>query len=175
MISGKYLKDYRLEEQIDSSGRARTKAVYIGGDYGLSPVFSKNEKLIFLLMSLLSCVSLIIALIPHSQAARTTYVILPFVFSSLPLFIMSASAFSLFKAKDIMKREQAQRIANRLPAGALTTAILNGAAFTAQIITLSLQPDLIQPGDISFSFLSLIITALATFILIKTRSIKAIN
>jgi hypothetical protein len=35
VISRKNFKYYRLEEQIDSQGRVRSQAVYIGGDYAL--------------------------------------------------------------------------------------------------------------------------------------------
>ena len=173
MISKKYLKDYRLEEQIDSNGRVKAKAVYIGGDYKLSPELSKSEKRVLLALSALSTLLIIGALIPVSQATRTTYVIMPFTFSILPVFIMIVTTLQLYRAKEVMRREQAERTAFRLPACTFTTMLLTAAAFLGQVITNVFSRDNIAIGDISFSVLSLTIVIINAIAFSKCRKMKA--
>ena len=172
MISKKYLKDYRLEEQIDSSGRAKTKAVYIGEYYVISPDFSQSEKRLLLGLSILSALSFIGALIPVSQAVRVIYVSMPFVLSALPIFIMISTIVSFMQVKAPIKREQAERISNRLPACAFVLMILPSIAFIGQMITALVSWDIFPTGDIIFAVLSLTISATSAKIFDKSRNIK---
>jgi len=175
VISKKYLKDYRLEEQIDSNGRIKTKAVYTGGDYTITPGFPKGKKTLILYHSVLSALSFIVAIIPVSQAARTIYIIMPFVFTALTIYIMTATAVSLYLCKEKMKREQAERISNRLPACSLVTMILTGAALTGQAITAAVSWEVFSAGDMIFSISALVIFVATAVIFIKCKSIRAVS
>ena len=175
MVSKKYLKDYRLEEQIDSSGRIKTKAIYIGEYYDIVPDYSISEKRMLFCLSMLAGLSFIGALIPVSQATRVIYVSLPFIFSALPLFIMISTLVSFIVIKDPMKREQAERISNRLPAGAFISMILSTAAFAGQIITALVSWDSFPAGDAIFAILSFTVGAISAIIFIKCRNMKIIN
>jgi len=174
MISKKYLKDYRLEEKIDGSGRVKTKAVYIGGDYTVSPDFQTGKKRLLLSLSVLSGLIFTGALTPVSLAARIIYVILPFVFSALPLSFMITTAFSLFRAKGIMRREQAERIAYRLPVCTLAVLILTGVSFSGHIITAVVSWDSIPAGDIIYSMSLFVIIILSAISFIKCKGLKAV-
>jgi len=172
VVSKKYLKDYRLEEQVGSNGRIKTKAVYIGGEYRLTPETSTREKRLILSLTAIPCLSLIGALIPVTQAARTIYVIMPFMFSALPIYLMITTAINYCRTKEPMKREQAERIAARMPAGALITIILNTAAFIGMVMTAAISWGSFPAGDIIFGTLAIIIAASSAVILSKTRKLK---
>jgi len=174
LVSKKYLKDYRLEEQIGDDGRIKKIAVYVGGDYRLFPDFREGEKRQILILSILSGFFFILALIPVTGAARLTYVILPFVCSMLPVSIMMVYAVSLYRIKDVMKHKQAEQMANRLPAGAAAASILTAIAFIAFIITIIITRAQLFAGDIIFSVLTVLICAASAYILIKCRNMKAI-
>jgi len=174
VVSKKYLRDYRLEEQLGDDGCVKKIAVYIGGDYRISPDFRDGEKRLILLLSMLSGLFYILALIPVTGAARLTYVILPFVCSMLPVAITMIYAVSLYRIKEVMKRKQAEQLANRLPAGAAAASILTAIALIAFIITLIITRAQLIAGDIIFSILSALITAVSAYILIKCRNMKAI-
>jgi len=175
VVSRKYLKDYRLEEQIGGDGRTRTIAVYIGGDYRLFPDFREGEKRRILLLSVLSGFFYILALIPVTGAARLTYVILPFVCSMLPVSVMMVYAVSLYRIKGVMKRKQAEQIVNRLPAGAAAASILTAIAFIAFIITMIIKWESLVAGDIIFSVLAVLISTASAYVLIKCHNMKAIT
>ena len=174
MISKKYLKDYRLEEQINDNGRIRTKAVYIGGDYSISPKLSTAEKRLILGFSALSGILFPAALLPVSQAARVMYIILPFVLAALPIFTMIPVVVTLLHKRGSMKREHAERIAGRLPACAFLTMIFTAAAFIGLIITAAVSWESFPAGDIIFAVLSFIVCAASAVILMKCRNMKAV-
>ena len=170
----KYLKDYRVDEYIDEKGRVKSKAVYIAGDYVLSPSISMGDKRLMLVFSILSWVALIGALIPNTLASRLLYVILPFIFSMFPLFLMTGSAISLISEGETMTRERAERISGRLPLSSLFTTILAGAAFLGLIVTAVPKWGAMLSGDLLFGALSLVIAAAASFVYSKCRRIKAL-
>jgi len=173
MISRKYLKDYRIDEHIDANGRVRSQAVYIGGDYTLSPQVSKGGKRLISLLSAMSWPFYAGALLPETRAARLTYIVMPLALAALPMFLMSKAAASLLGAKEAMSRERAERISNRLPLCALFAAILPGASFLGLIITAAASWDSAGVGDCIFGACSLALSLVASTIFLKSRNLKA--
>ena len=176
MISRKYLKDYQIAERFDENGRVKSEAIYIGGDYTLSPRTSTGDKKLILYLSVLSCLAYMGALIPISQAAHIIYVIIPFILSAIPIFMMTAASVSLYRAKEAMTRAEAEKISNRLPPCSLFTAILAGTAFLGHTITaVVVSYDKFVPGDIIFSALSLLLLIVSIIAYTKCYRIKAIK
>jgi len=173
MISRKRLKDYRIDEQINDKGHVRSAAVYIGADYTLSPPVLASGKRFLFRLSVLAGLLFVGALIPATRTARLMYIILPFTFSALPIFQMAGAAGSLLFAKDIMVRDRAEKISNRLPSCSLFTAILSGSAFSGLCITAAVSADGLITGDFIFGALSLALSLTATIIFIKCRHLKA--
>jgi len=175
VISRKYLKDYRLEEQVDSSGRVKVKTVYIGGDYTISPDLPAGEKRRMIVLCILSGFLFVGALIPVSGAARLIYVLLPFVFSAFPVFLTSRMAISFYRSGGIMTRKQAEQIANYFPAYAAATMILTSAAFLGYAITTILSGNaMFLPGDVIFSAASFLMAVSAAVLLHKSHNMKAV-
>ena len=172
MIPRKYLCDYRIDEQITPKGAIRTKAVYIGAEYVLSPAVTAKNKQILLCLSVLSVPLYISAMVPELTAARQVYVLAPFAFSALPLFMMLVAAMDLFRVNGPMSRFEADRRSSRLPACAMITALLSGGAFLALIISVIITKPDIQTGDIIFAVFSAIICVISVSAFIITRKIK---
>jgi len=174
MVSRKYIKDYQLSEQVDVKGRVKSKAVYIGGEYTLSPPVSQGDKRLILILSVLSCLLYFIALIPITHAARLVYVILPFAFSILPIFLLTEKSVSLLREKETMTRRKAEKISNRLPSCSMIATILLVAAFLGFIITAAAAWKDFLAGDIIFGALSLILAVAMIIIYSKCFKLKAI-
>ena len=174
MISRKYLKDYRIDEQIEANGRVRSRAVYIGGDYVISPTVTAGRKRLIVWLCALSGLSYIGALIPVTQASRLIYVMLPFAFSALPVFLMTGAALSLVRTLEPMTHSKARRISNRLPPCSLMASILSGSAILGIIVSAAISMDSFVPGDIVFTVLSLILFASSAIIFIKCCRLKAL-
>jgi len=173
MISRKYVKDYQIEERFDEKGRVRTQAVYTGVGYTLSPPVTKRDKIAIIILSAVSVVLFIAALIPETFAARVVYIMLPFALTALPLFIMTSWSVRLLVLKEPMDHAIAERLANRMPAGAIAASILPGITFIATIITITVTGTGVSPGDVMFICFSPLITAASATVFAKTRRLKA--
>ena len=86
-----------------------------------------------------------------SAASRTAYVLLPFVFSGLPLGMLTATALSIRASDRPMERRDAERLENGLPPRALFAAVLSGAALLAQGLRFLLTEEAVWPGDAVFA------------------------
>jgi len=169
----KYLDDYRVEEHVDAKGRTKKRAVYVGGDYILYPAISTNNKRLILALTILLWIPFIAALFPISAASQLFYVMLPFIFSAVPLFMMSGAAVSLMWEYERMTREKAEKIANRLPICSVSIAILSGIALIGLIVTALFSDKEMFTGDILFGSMSVILIAAASVIFSKCRLIKS--
>ena len=169
----KYLKDYQLEEYVDEKGRTKTRAVYIAGEYILSPDIPVGDKRLMLAASILSWPAMIGALIPRTIASELAYVILPFVFSALPLFFMTGAVFALVREDPQLTRERADKIASRLPLCPLIAAVLSCVAFLGLVVAAVFIRNDMLSGDLLFGALSLVTAAAASFVFIKCRKLKA--
>jgi multisubunit Na+/H+ antiporter MnhG subunit len=175
VVSGKKLKDYRVEEYIDDRGRVRTRSVYVGGDYTLDPPVPERGKRFAVLASAASWVLYAAALILPLQTARVVYVVLPFAFSALPMFLMTGAAVSLARSKDVLERVVAAKIANRLAPGALFVSVFAGAAFISGVITAAVSWGGVSWGDVVFSASALLLSSLNAVVYARFRKMKAVT
>ena len=169
----KYLNDYSIETYTDVKGKVRTRAVYIAGDYVLSPAISGKNKHIILAASLLSWIALLGALVLRTGASKLAYVILPFTFSALPLYLFTEAAVMLIRERELLTRDRAEKIANRLPLCPLIASVLSGAAFIGLVLTAFIEMEGMLSSNILFGALSLVATAAESVAYSKCRGLKA--
>lgn len=175
MASRKYLNDYEIVKYVDSKGRTKSEAVYIGGDYAVSPPVPKADKLIMGCLCALAVLCFVCALFPATRAARTTYVMVPFVFTPVSLYIMSVAIIALLRAKDVMTRYDADRISKRLSPAAMVSAFLPAAAVIGLIIAILRSAETFQPGDLLFFILSMAIVLSSAVVFKKSLKVKIIK
>ena len=152
MAKGKYIKDYRIVESINSRGGVRVETEYIGAPYYFllgSETAGKSRRL-SLLLCLAGWCAFIGALIPNSAGMRTMYVSLPFAFSALPLGLMSSLLLGSLRLKEPMEHRLADRFENRFPAQALAMTALPGAALSGEGIRWATGGSML-PGDAVFA------------------------
>ena len=174
MISKKYLNDYRVEKTIDENGRVKSEAVYIGGDFFITPPVTKGNKRLVFSLSVFLWVAFIAAMLPVSYTGAVSYIMLPFICNMLPMYFLTNAAFWLFRENGAMKREQAEKIEKRLTPGSFFTLVLSGAAFLGIAITAIFSFGSYVPGDFIFAALSLAVCAVSTVVFVKSRKIKVV-
>ena len=130
MAKNKYAKDYQLLETVDQKGRIHTDYEYIGRPYRFDQSAGevRRELLLRLGLCVLGFVSWVAAMLPNSQAMRTLWVSLPFVFAAVPLGLLTGTVFSLLRAGDPMEHRFADKLENRYPPAALAVCVLSAAA-----------------------------------------------
>lgn len=148
MARNRYAKDYRLVETIDERGRIRTDYEYIGAPYrfeGGEAAVARDKKRAVALCPLLWLLFLA-SMLPNSNAMRSMYVALPFVFAALPLGFLTDIVLSVCLARGSLEHRHADKINNRLPPSALAAAVLSAAAVLAQLVRM-LKGGEINRGD----------------------------
>jgi hypothetical protein len=174
MVSRKYIKDYKLEDSLDARGRIRSKAVYIGGDYGFErpDQATAKAKWTVLGLNLIAWLLFIGALLPNSLAARTMYCVLPLAAAAFPLGLGTMGVFALMTAQEPMRREQADKISQGLPIASLLSLIFSGAALLGFCAMAIFSPGQMLAGDAVFAALSAGLTAVSALSLWLSRRFK---
>ena len=175
MVSKKYLKDYNVEKRTDEKGRVRSRAVYVGGYYSFAPPVSRADRLIILLLTILSDIAFIGVFMLRTQAARIWFVMLPFVLIMIPLYLLSIAAFSLMFAKEVMIRYDAERIVGRLSPASLISAALAAVSFAGFVISLLTSGGESFIDDVIFCILALVVAAGTGVVMMKFRRVKTVK
>ncbi|MBR6113826.1 MAG: hypothetical protein IKQ10_01455 [Oscillospiraceae bacterium] len=177
MARNKYVRDYRLLESIDERGRIQVASEYIGRYYEFAAdagtVAAEKKRLLALCAA--AWAAFVGAMLPISGAMRTFYVSLPYVFSALPLGMLTALALAIPADGRLMEHRTADRIENSLPPRALFTALLPGAALLAQLARLLVTRTGLWPGDAVFCLGAAAVSALgaAAFSRRKKLAVRA--
>lgn len=152
MAVNRFAKDYRLVESADEKGRLRTSAEYVGADYFFASgaACARPAARRCAVLCALAWVGQLAALIPHSGAMRRLWSSLPAAFAVLPLWLLSSAVFTALRAKEPMRRREAEVLNSRLPAAAIFAALLSGMALFAAFFSLLFSGSGMLPGDLCF-------------------------
>ena len=175
MIPRKYLDDYKVVEQVDERGRTRKEAVYVGGDFVFAPPLPKKERWIIGGLCLAAIIAYAAALVPATRATRMTYVMVPFILTPVPLYLMAVVVITLLRADDIMIRYDAERISQRLAPCAIIAAILPAASFIGLVIAYMRSIESFQSGDLIFCIMSVVSVAASAVVFKMSRRVKAVR
>lgn len=152
MARKKYARDYRLNESLDERGRIRTEAEYIGVYYRyVSGAETARGALKTLLgFTVLAWALFLCSLLPHSTASLTMYVMLPYLFTALPLGMMTAALLQLHAAGERLDHRTADLAGERVPACSLWMLLLPGLSLLGEGIAQSFGRGPFLPGDAVF-------------------------
>ncbi|MCL2342695.1 MAG: hypothetical protein FWC62_02200 [Firmicutes bacterium] len=176
-MNKKYVRDFRLEESLDSRGRVKKTATYIGGDYIFADpeAASKKNRLRIAVLTALCWPIFLAPLFPVTRAGKLIYAILPFAGNILVLSVLSMSAYSLLRAGEVMHREQAMKLSGRLPACALFVMILSGIAVLSVAFTALLLWRALPFTDALFLACAALLCALGAVLFKMCRKIKVMK
>ena len=140
MARKKYIKDYRLIETVDERGHIRSDYEYIGADYRyvLGAEAAGRERKLLLTLCGAGIAAFLAALLPDAAGSHTVYVMLPFLFTAVPLGIVLDTVLTAMARTEPLLHQQADMLENRYPPAALWTAILPAASLAGQLVRLLL-------------------------------------
>lgn len=153
MVTRKYIRDYKLSEEVTARGGIRTEAVYVGKHFKFEDAAGAKGCAGRLLWGCCICWLLFLAaLLPRTGASKLMWVILPFAFSALPLGFMTASAILLRRrsGSGALIRSEADKLSKRLPVCSFWLALLSGAAALGLGVTALAAPEKVNAYDIIF-------------------------
>ena len=141
MARNRYMKDYRLIEQVDERGRIHTDYEYIGKDYryaaGLETV--RREKRAVTVLCALGWLAYLGGLVPNSGAMHAVYAALPYLFAALPLGFLTDVILTAMPDREPLRHSQADKLEKRYPAASMWTAILAAASLAGGLARLALR------------------------------------
>ena len=173
MSRKKYIKDYRLIETVDERGRIRTDTEYIGGSffYASGRERALRERKRLLAACAAGWLAFVGALIPNAAGLRAVYTVLPFLFSAIPLGILTDTLLGA-PQREPFEHRQADRLENRLPPAALWTAILPAAALLGELVRLVIGADM-NAGDGIFVLCAAVETACGAIAFVRRGGLAA--
>ena len=176
-MNKKYVRDFNLEESIDSRGRVKKTAVYVGGDYVFTEprAVSQKIRLRLAVLTALCWPLFIVPLIPVSQAGKLTYAVLPYAGNLLAIGILSVSVCALWRAGETMRHEQAVKLSRRLPASSFFVMLLSGIAALGVALTALLRWRSLPPADALFLVCAAALCAAGALLFRDCRKIKVMK
>lgn len=175
MSSRKYHKDYKLIEHVDDSGRVKTETVYCGDKFYYSSGADKAGKALrqMLACSAFSTISYILSLVPYSSASHTMLVLIPYLFSALPLWMLLSSLIVLLRKKDALEQREADYANNRITACCLWLMILPGFSLVAELASILMKQIVFLHGDFIFAICSLLLIVCAGICFSRRKDVAA--
>ncbi len=153
MPRNKYVGDYRLIEQIDNSGKVKASYEYIGLDYQFicdnNVIVSARKK--YLASVIIGWLAFIVSLLPYSASCHRLYVLLPYIFSAVPFFMLSEVLSDAYK-KEPLEHRNVDRLEMRLPSSSAFSLALAAFAFIADILGMLADSLIFEIGDCIFLF-----------------------
>ncbi len=130
MSRKKYINDYKIEREIDSKGRVRSTARYDAGYYRFvnDPGTVVRKRKVVAAACVAAWAAFVAALIPASAAMHLPYYTLPFVFTAVPLFMLSDACVLLFREKPPLKRRTADKFSKRFLSCSVALLVLSGGS-----------------------------------------------
>lgn len=160
MAKKKYVRDYEFSDTLDSKGRVKSVPVYVGAYFRFcDAAAAKKSGRILAPAAVVGWLAYLAALWLPSGAGKLMYVILPFVFSVVPLWYVSTAVFALLRAGDKLKRSEAEKVSGNLPSASVFGIILTAAALLAEGITAIAAPEKLNSSDIAFAVGAVILCA----------------
>lgn len=158
MARRKYLKDYRIVETLNEKGGIRSSSEYIGEPFRFrNPQAAESMKKRLPPLCILGWIAYAAALLPPSSAGRTAYACLPFLFSAIPLGMLTERGAALLTRKPPLERRSADRFNHWISGGSLMTAVLAGISLVGEAINFFFGSIPLSGGDAVFSAAALIL------------------
>ena len=166
MVTRRYIKDYKLSEEVTARGGIRTEAVYVGKHFAFEDEAGARRCAGPLFWGCCAAWLLFIgALLPKSGASRLMWVIMPYAFSALPLGFMTDSAILLRRRLDAGRyiRSEHDKLSKRLPVCAFWLMLLAGASALGLGVTALASPESVNVYDVIFGLCAAALAALGGY------------
>ena len=170
MAQNRHIRDYRLVETIDERGRIRTDYEYIGNDYyylrGAEAVI--RDRRTARIVCAAAWAAFVGGLLPNSGGMRTLWVSMPYIFTAVPLGVLTETLITAVPEKEPLQHRQADRLENRFPPASLAAAALPLISLVGEGIDLLLARPL-NGGDAVLSLCAAMMAVCAAFVFSRRK------
>jgi heme exporter protein D len=167
----KYREDYEIVYEDDGKGGEKKVARYIGNFFDIDikgPELVKFRRNSLILLALVIMLHIAGGFIGN-RGMYAFYIVLPYVFTFLPLYFLVDSAFRLPKEKRNFRRDEAELSFERMKKASIFLLIFLSMTVVGEIIYIIFFAD--EWNSFEFLFLSLVsLAAVASYILIRLRN-----
>ena len=174
MISKKYIDDYKVDLTLTNNGKWKDVAIYIGPSYQLN-LMGKGRAVIIkqqILLNVIGWCLFFLPLLVYSTVTRTIYIILPYMFLFLVLFYQSTAVYRLSMLKCPCRREEKDKVEERMKGSSLSGMILSCISVVCSIIYIITINKNSNRGDLLFACSDMML--MITFILHYRLTMKII-
>ena len=177
MSRKKYVKDYKLDRYVDEKGRIRTTAHYAGEAFrfGLDGEELKKQRTLFTAVCAAMWIAYLAPLFPATAAMKLAYFSLPFIFSALPLWLVSEATYTMYTAKQPFSRRIAEKFSKRLSVYAMMLLVLALGAAAGFVVGLIFARDGFTAIDSVPAASALILLAGSLTLFVRRGSIPVVS
>ena len=148
MARKKYTRDYRMSETLDERGRIRTETEYIGAFYRFAEETAAHAAIgRMLVFTALGALCFLLSLLPRSTASLTMYVMLPYLFTALPLGLQISALLRLRSLGERLDHRTADQANERIPGCCFWMLLLPAASLLGEAIAMTLGRGAFLAGD----------------------------
>ncbi len=152
MAGKKYTRDYQLTDTLDERGRIRTETSYVGAFFRFASGADTAKKAIkrMLVFSCLGSFCFLVSLLPRSTASLVLYVMLPYLFTALPLALQITVLIRLRSFGERLDHRAADQANHLVPGCCLWLLILPAVSLLGEAVALTIGRSVFLAGDAIF-------------------------
>jgi cytochrome bd-type quinol oxidase subunit 2 len=143
MVTKKYVKDYRLENQKNKKGKDVTRPVYAGNYFVFekSPEEVKRARTRLTVYGALAVICFVAGLLSYVNKGFSAqyYTLFPFAFCAFPLLYLGFAVYAFYAFKGRATREQKEKMIDRLEKSGLVTVVLSALCMVGLLIAMILK------------------------------------
>ena len=143
MVTKKYVKDYRLENQKNKKGKDVTRPVYAGNYFVFekSPEEVKRARTRLTVCGALAAACFIAGLLSYVNKGFSAqyYTLFPFAFCAFPLLYLGFAVYAFYVYKGRATREQKEKMIDRVEKSGLVTVVLSALCMVGLLIAMILK------------------------------------
>lgn len=165
MASRKYVKDYKLNHTVDAKGRLKSEPEYVGAYFVFTDKLGTVKQQAF--KSLIACggawVSLLGSMLLNTGAMRLINVSLPYAFTAIPLWLLTAVCIKARKINGKMQHRDSDEMNQKYPACSMWAALLPLLSLLGMLAALIFKFGNLVKADIAFALLASVTAACSAY------------
>ncbi len=174
MVSGKYAKDYKLENVLGANGRIKTVSVYAGPYFAFKAGAAsvKRTRTVCAAMCAAALAAAAVPLFVNTGVVHNYGVVLPFVLGLIPLFNLLAAMYRFIRAGEKVTREHKDKLGGRFLWASAALFVCAGGSMIGQIVWYFGHSAEICFADIAVSICTAVLMAAAAVLFLQKKNLE---
>ncbi len=138
MVSLKYGKEYRMDEELLPNGKYSKKMIYIGPvfTYAETEAEHKVSRIKLLILGIVSAVLFVFGLLFYSNLSRVWFVSVPYACNAMVLYLFFESLVFFWPYRASLEREQKEKGAERFKSLGIFSLLFHFSGLTGSTVAL---------------------------------------